>query len=352
MSQKASVVILGNENVDDNALWIKACEEKKVNYQLVNLTENDSLEKIASMKFDYLLAKPSCRTAKFKRIYDERISILNRTLGNRIYPSPQEIFIYENKIVLSKWLSENKIPHPNTNVFFNKSEAITFCKQSNYPIVAKLSIGASGRGVQILKTQTEASNYIDSVFSGKGVRQSVGPNLEKGNILKRVINNVLNPIGVIKKIKKYSDIYGDKQTDFVLFQEFIPHDFEWRVVRIGNSFFAHKKIVKNKKASGSLIKGYENPPLELFNFVKRITDEHQMFSQAVDIFEQGSNYLVNEMQCIFGQSDSYQMLVNGKKGRYIYSNDNWVFEEGDFNKNECYNLRLDWVLQQISLYKK
>ncbi len=58
-------------------------------------------------------------------------------------------------------------------------------------------------------------------------------------------------------------------------------------------------------------------------------------------------YLINEMQCIFGQSDPYQMLVNGKPGRYVFKDGKWIFEEGMFNRNESYNLRVEFVLSQL-----
>ena len=54
------------------------------------------------------------------------------------------------------------------------------------------------------------------------------------------------------------------------------------------------------------------------------------------------------MQCIFGQSDPYQMLIDGKPGRYRYIDDNWVFEEGDFAKDACYPLRLDLFIKSLS----
>lgn len=38
------------------------------------------------------------------------------------------------------------------------------------------------------------------------------------------------------------------------------------------------------------------------------------------------------------------MLVNGKPGRYIKIGDRWVFEEGDFARNQCYDLRLDYII--------
>jgi hypothetical protein len=104
------------------------------------------------------------------------------------------------------------------------------------------------------------------------------------------------------------------------------------------------------KASGSLEKKYDNPPLKLLEFVKEITDCFQFFSQSVDIFETSDGrYLINEMQCIFGQSDPYQMLVDGIPGRYVFADGQWVFEAGDFNTHESFDLR---VQTAIDLYGK
>jgi len=140
---------------------------------------------------------------------------------------------------------------------------------------------------------------------------------------------------------------ADVQNSFVLLQEYIPHDFEWRVVRIGDSFFAHKKLKMGEKASGSLLKNYDNPPFSILDFVKEVTDRFNFYSQSVDIFETENGYLINEMQCIFGQSDPYQMLVDGKPGRYINKSGKWIFEEGDFNTNESYDLRLQSALELL-----
>jgi hypothetical protein len=155
----------------------------------------------------------------------------------------------------------------------------------------------------------------------------------------------LDPTDIIKKYKFYQTKAADVQKDFVIFQTYTPHDFEWRVVRIGQSFFAHKKLKLGEKASGSLLKNYDNPPLSLIQFVKDFTDKYGFYSQAVDIFETTDGFLINEAQCIFGQSDAYQMMVDGVVGRYIYLDQKWTFEPGDFNGNESYDLRIQHVLE-------
>ena len=93
---------------------------------------------------------------------------------------------------------------------------------------------------------------------------------------------------------------------------------------------------------------HRSPKCTILDFVKKITDKHKFYSQAIDIFESHNRgYLVNEMQCVFGQSDPYQMLVNGKPGRYRFTNRKWGFEEGEYTRNACFDLRLEYILKQI-----
>jgi glutathione synthase/RimK-type ligase-like ATP-grasp enzyme len=346
---KVKAVILRNELEGDHHLWIKACEDIKehIDYRIVDLTLNNWLEEIKKSDFDVLLAKPGGLTSPYKQLYDERIYILGKILGYYVFPSPEEIFIYENKRFLSFWLKANNISHPDTHIFYNRSEALKFIENLEFPVVAKSNIGASGSGVRILTNYYHARKYIIRSFASKGAPKRTGPNIRKGDWMKRGIHYIFHPGEIQKKIRIYRSSRSDIQSGFVILQEYIGHDFEWRVVRIGNSFFAHKKLKAGEKASGTLKKLYENPPFSLLDYVKHITDNHQFYSQAIDIFECNRGYLVNEMQCIFGQSDEYQMLVDGKPGRYLKIDGKWHFEEGDFAKNACYNLRIEYVLSKI-----
>ena len=108
-----------------------------------------------------------------------------------------------------------------------------------------------------------------------------------------------------------------------------------------------KKWFIKGKASGTLDKSYDNPPLVLLDFIYQLTNLYHIHSAAIDIFEHEGKYLVNEIQCIFGQSDEYQMLVDGKPGRYVKRNNGWYFEEGLFNTNKNYDLRLEHALSLI-----
>jgi hypothetical protein len=87
--------------------------------------------------------------------------------------------------------------------------------------------------------------------------------------------------------------------------------------------------------------------VKLLSFIHEITERSGLSSVSADLFEKDGGYLVNEIQCFFGQSDPYQMLVDSVPGRYRYMNGSWVFEAGDFAANACYDLRLGHALTLI-----
>lgn len=341
--------ILVNESNSDHLGWIYAClsYSDSVEFEIVNLTNHNWNQLLNKNNFDFLLARPPGLTSIFKQLYDERIYLIDTVLKLPIYPTPTEIYIYENKRLLYQWLQANQLPHPGTYIFYDKPQAVEFVENYHFPLIAKHNIGASGSGVHLLKTKSEQLDYIKKAFS-TGAPKRWGPNFEKGGLLKRGFNYILDPQQIRKKLTIYNAKLTDVQKGFVIFQEYIQHDFEWRVVAIGDSYFAHKKLKIGEKASGSLLKNYDNPPLYLFDFTKEIMDKFGFYSQAIDLFEtEDGRLLINEIQCMFGQSDPYQMLVDGKPGRYRYIEGSWKFEAGDFAKNECFDLRIEHVLSLI-----
>ncbi len=341
--------ILKNEDPYDHEPWIKACDRLKgiVDFKVIDFSAEDWLESIEEFRPDILLTKPAGKTSLFREQYIERFSIIDQYWALPAIPTFKEAQLYENKKYLSYWLKINKVPHPKTWVFYSKKQAINFANHSVYPFVAKINIGASGRGVVIIKSREQAIDYIERAFS-VGIRASVGPRLSQGKILSRVFKKILQPQSLLNRLKTYHEVSLDKQLGYVIFQEYIPHDYEWRIVVIGDSYFAHKKLKKGEKASGSLLKNYDNPPLYLFDFAKSLITRFGFTSQAIDAFETSDGrLLINEMQCIFGQSDPYQMLVDGIPGRYRFIDDKWQFEPGDFARNGCYDLRLEYLLSRV-----
>lgn len=348
---KFDICILANETPSDHEPWVVAIKKSGLirSFDIVNLVSENWFSEIRGKTYDLFILRPPGKTELFKRLYDERVLLINQYLSVPIYPSLYEVLIYENKRYLRDWLMVNHLPHPETFVFFDEKEAKEFLKKrQKYPIVGKTNIGASGNGVIILNDNTQLQDYIEEAFH-KGIKAKSGPKLSKGSLFKKA-QKLLKIKGFLKqRIKDYLPSGLNIQYHYVILQEYISHEFEWRCVRIGDSFFAHKKIAKKGKASGHLLKRYDTVPVALLDFIRDVTNKTGLRSVSIDVFERNNTYLINEIQCFFGQSDPYQMLVNNVPGRYVYINESWTFEEGMFNTNLSYDLRLK---DAISLIKK
>jgi hypothetical protein len=345
------LAILRNEMDNDHAHWLKVCEHMagRVDCEVINLLEDHWSERVREGRYDGLLMQPTGWSSRTKALYDKRADMLHRHFALPMIPSFPEIAIYENKRALAAWLKANGIPHPETHVFERADDAARFLQGAAFPVVAKTSMGAGGSGVRILRSLEEATEYVERTFHGPGAPRDSGPKWRKHGFAMRAIRKLAQPAAVLERLREYRSIKNDPQRDHVLFQTFVPHAFEWRAVRIGDSFFAHKKLVLSDKASGSLLKEYGDPPKDLLDFLRKVTDDHGFRSVAVDVFEApGGGYLVNEVQCVFGQSDPHQMMVDGVPGRYRWLNDAWLFEPGEFNRFESYLLRLEHMLDIMS----
>lgn len=350
MRREIFVGILRNEDPISSKKWEIACQKADIKYKILDLTSFKWLEEIGDNNFDFFLTRPSGSLTHFKTMYDERLYAISKVLKYYTYPSYEECYIYENKKLLNYFLKANNIPHPSTFIFYSRNEALDFIKSYQFPLVAKTSIGASGSGVAILRNAYQTSKYIEKAFSPKGIKRRFGPNRAIGAPGKWFSKTLRNPNYLIYKVKQYLSMYSHSERDFVIFQEYVPHDYEWRIVKIGDSYFGHQKVKKGDKASGTKGIDYVDPPETLLNFVKLLCDNHGFNFMAIDLFEDvKGGYLVNELQTIFGHVQDYILEVNGKPGRYLHIGNQWVFEEGDFNTNESYDLRLQTA---INLFNK
>jgi len=347
--KKYKLTILKNGVDEDHQFWVQACQkrEREIVYTVIDLSKSNWFEKVLEEETDYFLAKAPATTRSSQQMYDERLYIIANVLNFPVYPSFEEVLIYENKRMLCYWLEANQIPHPKTWIFYTRGEALDFSEHCKFPVAAKTSIGASGSGIKILGNKKEILQYIEKAFSSKGITRKWGINWRKGDLGIRLLNRLKNLPGFIRYMhKKKVDATIEPQKWHVIFQEYIQSDFEWRCVRIGDSFFGHKKLARwGEMKSGTSKVSWDPPPVRLLDFVKAVTDKRNFLSQAVDIFEDSrGNYLVNELQAFWGAKNPHQMIIDGKPGRYILKEDQWIFEEGEFNTNNSYDLRLDHVI--------
>ncbi|HOW51891.1 MAG TPA: hypothetical protein PLV42_07595 [bacterium] len=307
--------------------YVRSCEELGVPFVRIDLRAADWLRQVKESGCDGFLLRPPCEIQEQKSIYDERVYFLHRTLGYPVYPSLDEILIYENKRNMSYWLEHHGFPHPKTRVFSMKQEALAFADSTDYPVVFKANVGSAATAVEIVKNRRQARRIINAVFG------RIHPLLALGHIRWRRLGGIPLPL------------FGVTQRHYLIAQEYKKIIHEWRIIRIGDSYFGHQKLLKGEFASGSGRVGWIRPPDELLFMVKDICERGGFLSMCVDIFETADGkYFINELQSIFGSYNDSQMYIDGVPGRLTLKGREFAFEEGKFNRFGSYLLRVKHFL--------
>lgn len=300
-------------------LYIGACREMKVPYQVIDLTGPDWMESITQSECNGFLVWPTPILSDLKALCEERIKVMTECLGAVTCPTFDEIWLYESKRRMHDWLDAHRVPHPRTWVFYDREQATSFIHSAKFPLVFKTDFGACALGVRILNTPKEARSLVRAAF-GKG-------------------------------IKAHRSHPGNRQIGHILLQEYVHVAKEWRMVRIGDSYFGHTKEKVGDFHSGSKKVGWLTPPTTHLDFLKHVTELGEFTSMGIDVFETNAGeLLVNELQTVFGASGSVdQMKINGVTGRYFFDNHKkqWRFEAGDFARNACANLRVEALIAKL-----
>ncbi len=143
--------------------------------------------------------------------------------------------------------------------------------------------------------------------------------------------------------------FGMMQKHYVIIQDFIPIKWEWRIIKIGESYFGHQKLLKGKFASGSDLVGWVEPPHELLFMIKELCEKGNFDSMAMDVLESlDGKFYINEIQSLFGSFLPYQMRINDVPGRFVIINNQFVFEEGEFNKYGSNLLRVEDFVNKLN----
>ncbi|MCK5607637.1 hypothetical protein KAR91_37480 [Candidatus Pacearchaeota archaeon] len=335
--------ILRDNHPESSLKWEIACQKNQIDYLAIDMLRGDWLDLLYSFSPSFCLSRPPGEMQNSKKVFDEKIFYIENYTVYPVFPGFIETYIYENKASLAWFLKTNGIPHASTFISSSYDESLQYAKKAAYPFVAKTLIGAAGLGVKIIESKSAAKAYVRQAFS-TGIKRRFGPNRKTGSPRSWLIKAIVSPGYFLNKLKQYHERNKDVQKGVVLFQHFIPHDFEWRCVKIGKSYFAYKKLKIGDKASGSSIFAYGPPPLELLDFTRELCSKNDFNFMAVDLFQNNNGIYVNELQTIFGHKNPYICKVENKPGRYVFQNNQWIFEPGNFNANESYDLRLKVAL--------
>ena len=74
-----------------------ACMELGVPYELVDITGADWMERVEAADCDAFVVWPSPVNSVVKRMYDDRLQVLSRGMGETLFPRYEAVWLYESK---------------------------------------------------------------------------------------------------------------------------------------------------------------------------------------------------------------------------------------------------------------
>lgn len=318
---------------------IKSCQSLGVDYEVVDITSPEWIKNVQQSDADGFFCPSNCLSQEMKTIQDERYFFVSQVMHRPIYPDFTGLYIHESKRNMAAWLEVNGYPHAKTRVFTNRKEAVDYLESCQYPIVTKSNVGAGASKVVIVKSKAKAKR-----MAKKCLTESKLAFLKVGFAYKMRFHHSWIPR--VKDLR-------NRQKDYFIVQDYVKDvQHEWRILKIGDSYFGHQKLLKGDFASGSGMVGWVAPPKELLNMVHEICEKGGFACMDVDIFEtKDGKYSINELQASFGSYLDYQMCIDGHHGRYVYRNEDFVFEEGDFNVYGSTKLKVEDFLKILRKQK-
>lgn len=324
----------------DRSKIIKALKEEKVNYTFINLIDDNWLDYFEG-QFDGYLIYPASYPYEWTNLFFKRLYYIKDKISNISTPSLDAISMYESKIAMHDFYKVHNIPHINASTFYNMQDALEYAHGCKLPVVVKEDQGSGATGVKIINNRNELirlikksfyfNNQISSLFSLKSMKSKLYP----------------YKFGFTNK-KNYFPLKSNR-AGFIHIQNHEKVKYEWRIIRIGNSYFGHRKLEDDKGYhSGSLNKGWGEIPDRILEFVRQISNRTKLDNVNFDLFETTNGKLYfNEIQAMFGTSTEEQLIINEVSGRYVYNNENWIFEPGEYSRNGCNNLRIKFLIDKL-----
>lgn len=184
------------------------------------------------------------------------LPVVEKDYGIPCYPNLATAWHYDDKVKQYFRLKAYNFPFTDSWVFYERSPALEWAKNSAYPVVFKLRGGAGSTNVVLVKTQQQAANLIQKMF-GRGVFPEKF--LSAGALRLKHFNlyQELHHIGGnLYRWSKGLDTspFWQVHKNYVLFQKFLPgNDCDTRVTVIGERAFAFRRLVRDDdfRASGS-----------------------------------------------------------------------------------------------------
>lgn len=318
--------------------WIKYCKKNKIDYKLVNCYDKDIIKKLK--KCDALMWH-HLHTSYKDVLAAKNILFALEHAGIKVFPDFNTNWHFDDKIAqmyLLQGINASLVP---SYVFYDKTSALQWTENSNFPKVFKLKGGASSRNVKLVKTKKDAKKLIKKSFK-KGFSQFnryeyLKERFRNYKLGKDSILGVLKGLGRIFIPTVFAKMVG-REKGYAYFQDFIANNnADYRVIVINKKAIAIKRMVRENdfRASGSGKFYYEKKHFkdDIIKLAFNITKEIKSQSCAFDfVYDCNNKPLIVEI--------SYGFASSGYDKCPGYWDENLVFHEKNVNP-------FDWMVEGL-----
>lgn len=320
--------------------WIEYCQDREISYKLVDCYKSDiinQLEDCSGLMWHFHHASPR------DFLFAKQLLFAIEQSGKKTFPDFNTGWHFDDKVGQKYLFDSLNIDAVPTWVYYEKSDALSFARRADYPLVFKLRGGAGSVNVHKVESFSHAKRLISTAF-GKGFKHSsLSP---VSDLMRRYKSGIINNFDLIKGFirrivpTEYSKVHG-REKGYILFQKFIEgNDCDFRIIVIDKKAFALKRLVRPNdfRASGSGLFLFDRELFskELLKCAFEIASKIKGQTLAMDFIHKGQSPLLVEISYGFPPVKAIEECQG-----YWDSGLNW--HEGKFNP---YGWMVDLMLKQ------
>jgi glutathione synthase/RimK-type ligase-like ATP-grasp enzyme len=306
-----------------SARWSERARQHGLNVREVNVWKNDILEQLQgcdAFMWRYF------HVPRDRRLAQRLMPVVEHQLGIPIYPDWRTAWHYDDKVAQKYLLEAAGIPAPQTWVFWNMESAREFLATAEYPLVWKLSGGASSESVELLRSQPQAEEALERMFHEGIVLPRVmwwPPARWTGRQrVKQTMRALL--LGRTNRPHK-SPTAVELHNNYLYLQEFVAdNDGDLRVTVVGRRAFAFRRFNRpdDFRASGS--GDFDLDPaavdVDAVRLGFRVAQLLGTQSVAIDFLRRDSSYVVGEVSYAY-----VTWVVHECPGHWVLGEDGELF---------------------------
>ena len=282
-----------------SSYWLAWCQRHGVQFDIVDAYRSDLVDHLRSMACDGFMWHWSLGNYA-DQLFARQLTLAIEGAGIKVFPDVRTAWHYDDKIG-QKYLFESiGVPFVKTSVFYDRSSALAWIEECEYPIVHKLRSGAGSMNVRKVRNQAEARALVRRAFAEgfapfdlHALSREALWRLRREKSVRNLLRVPYSMLRAVLGATPGKASLRPRERGYVYFQEFLGgNEFDDRFVVIGERCFCVRRRVRagDFRASGSGLTTYDPnqfPPASV-TLAFEVADRIHSQSLALDVIYEES----------------------------------------------------------------